>query len=82
MKRYIRSSTDLSDDTIKKLIALYILEDIRDDTMLQTVIRRVLYNENNEINWQEFWQDIVRFMPEDVVNSAYKHATQYADTLR
>lgn len=81
MKRYIRSSTDLSDDTIKKLIALYVLEDIRDDNMLQTVIRRVLYNENNKINWQEFWQDIVRFMPDDVVNSAYKHADQYADTL-
>lgn len=81
MKRYIKSSTDLSDDTIKKLIASYILEDIRDDNMLQTVIRRVLYNENNEIDWQEFWQDIVRFMPDDVVSRAYKHATQYADTL-
>lgn len=63
MKRYIKSSTTLSDEDIKVLVSTKVLKGITDYGR-QNALRRILFDKNNRIDWQAAWEDIVEQMPE------------------
>lgn len=53
----------MTDEQIKELISKEVLKGIP-DYGLQTVLRRVLFDTRNHIDWQEFFKDIKEQMPE------------------
>ena len=53
----------MTDEEIKELVSTKFLKGIP-DYAVQTVLRRVLYDKNNKIDWQDFYEQIVDQMPE------------------
>lgn len=63
MKIYSSTSTGYTDEEIKYLISTKVLKGIA-DYGLQTALRRIIFDKNNVIDWQEAWSDIAYQMPE------------------
>lgn len=65
MKRYIKSAVDtgMSDEEIKEFVSKEFLKGIH-DYAIQTVLRRVLYKKDANIDWQDFYENILEQMPE------------------
>ncbi len=53
----------MTDQEIKELVSLEVLRNIPDHA-IQTILRRVIYHDNNQIDWQDFYQQIIEQMPE------------------
>ena len=53
----------LTEDEIKEMVADKLLKNIS-DYPTQTVLRRVLYGDNNWIDWRDFYKQIITQMPE------------------
>lgn len=53
----------MTDSEIKILVSKKLLKNIN-DYALQTVLRRVLFFEENKIDWQDFYEQIKEQMPE------------------
>lgn len=53
----------MTDENIKELISKKVLKGIP-DYGLQTVLRRVLFDKNNRIDWQDFYKEIKEQMSE------------------
>lgn len=62
MKRYVKASTEITDDQIKEMISTKVLN-LRDKGA-EYVIRKILFNPNNNINWQDAYQQALIQMPE------------------
>ena len=60
MKRYVKASRD---DKIKEFVARVVLKNV-DDAALNTVLRKILYNPNNKIDWNDAAEQILINMPE------------------
>lgn len=54
----------MSDEEIKELVSHKFLKYIKEDYAVQTVLRRVLFDPNNKIDWQDFYEQIIDQMPE------------------
>ena len=55
----------MTDNQIKEFISAEILNSNKiSDYALETVLRRVLFYDKNNIDWQDFYQQIVQQMPE------------------
>ena len=52
-----------SDQEIKELVSTKLLKNIK-DYAVQTVLRRVLFYDKNQIDWQDFYKQILEQMPE------------------
>ena len=61
MKQYIKAS--MTEQEIKEFVSKEFLKNI-EDYAVQTVLRRVLYYKGNNIDWQDFYQQILEQMPE------------------
>ena len=53
----------MTEQEIKILVSTKLLKNIP-DYAAQTVLRRVLFYENNSIDWQDFYKQIIEQMPE------------------
>ena len=53
----------MTDKEIKELVSTKLLRNIS-DYAIQTVLRRVLYNDKNHIDWQDFYENMKQQMPE------------------
>lgn len=55
----------MTDNQIKDFISTEILNSKKiSDYALETVLRRVLFYDKNNIDWQDFYQQIIQQMPE------------------
>ena len=52
-----------SDQEIKELVSTKLLKNIK-DYAIQTVLIRVLFYDKNQIDWQDFYKQILEQMPE------------------
>ena len=52
-----------SNQEIKKLVDKKLLKNIN-DYAIQTILRRVLFYDKNQIDWQDFYKQILEQMPE------------------
>lgn len=53
----------LTEEEIKEMVSVKLLKNIS-DYPTQTVLRRVLYYDNNSIDWKDFYEQIITQMPE------------------
>ena len=60
----------MTEQEIKAFVSKEFLKGIP-DYAIQTVLRRVLYDKNNRIDWQDFYEQILYQMPE-YTNKSYK----------
>lgn len=52
-----------SNQEIKELVDKNVLKNIN-DYAVQTILRRVLFYDKNQIDWQDFYKQILEQMPE------------------
>lgn len=52
-----------SNQEIKELVDKKLLKNIK-DYAIQTVLRRVLFYDKNQIDWQDFYKQMLEQMPE------------------
>lgn len=52
-----------SDQEIKELVSTKLLKNIK-DYAVQTVLRRVLFYDKNQMDWQDFYKQMLEQMPE------------------
>lgn len=52
-----------SNQEIKELVDKKLLKNIN-DYAIQTILRRVLFYDKNQIDWQDFYKQILEQMPE------------------
>jgi len=60
----------MTEQEIKEFVSKEFLKGIP-DYAIQTVLRRVLYDKENRIDWQDFYEQILNLMPE-YTNKSYK----------
>lgn len=53
----------MTEQEIKEFVSTEFLKKIQDYS-IQTVLRRVLYYKENNVDWQDFYQQIIEQMPE------------------
>ena len=66
MKRVVKcSDTQLTDEEIKDRISREVLTSAKiSDSAAETALRRILFYDKNQIDWQDAWQQIIYQMPE------------------